>query len=270
VNLQQNFIGTDPTGTQDRGNTGSGIFVNGFGAIIGTPSIGAANLISGNGGSGIRIRELASNTLVSHNLIGTDKSGTKILGNSKEGVEIIGSSNNALDANTIAFNGGSGVKISGAGRSSIVGGNSIFSNAIFSNAGLGIDLDGLELVPAPAPIGIVTDNDPKDVDSGANGLQNFPVLTSAKTVSGKTTVAGKLNSTPNESYTIQLFSNPSGNEGKKFIGQKSVITDGSGNRSFTFSPATAVLVGQTITATATRDSTLDTSEFSAPRKVASF
>src|SRR5829696_109625 len=70
-----------------------------------------ANLISGNDGAGIAIRDLASQTEVVHNLIGTDKSGTKKLGNSKEGVEITNSSNNSLDSNTIAFNGGNGVKI---------------------------------------------------------------------------------------------------------------------------------------------------------------
>src|SRR5215212_7385536 len=104
---------------------------------------------------------------------------------------------------------------------------------------------------------------------GANALQNFPVITSAKTVSGKTTIKGKLNSRPNSGYLIQFFSNPSGDEGQKFIGQKSVTTDGSGNTSFTFTPSSVVKVGQTVTATATKDSNGNTSEFSAPRTVAS-
>jgi parallel beta-helix repeat protein len=269
--LRQNFIGTDPTGTQDLGNSGSGIFNQGIGAAIGTPSPQEANLISGNNGAGILIRDLASNTQVSRNLIGTDKSGTKNLGNAKEGVEISNSSNNFLENNTIAFNGGDGVSIEGGGPRSgiIVSSNTIFSNWIFSNGGLGINLiDPNALIPVGSSEG-ATPNDPGDLDSGPNGLQNKPVISSAKTVSGKTTIQCKLNSTPSQTYTIQLFSNPSGNEGKKFIGQKSVTTDGSGNRSFTFSPANAVAVGRTITATATRVSTLDTSEFSAPRRVAS-
>jgi trimeric autotransporter adhesin len=272
VRLSQNFIGTDPTGTQDLGNSSMGIFDQGFGSSIGTPrSDAGANLISGNDGAGIAIRDLASHTQVAHNLIGTDKSGTKKLGNSKEGVEITNSSNNSLDSNTIAFNGGNGVKINdtSGSRTSSISSNSIFSNAIFSNAGLGIDLAGGEATPAPGPIGIATTNDLQDVDSGPNGLQNFPVLSSAKTVSGKTTIKGKLNSSPNESYTIQFFSNPSGNEGKKLIGQKSITTDVTGNRAFTFSTKKAVRVRQKITATATRDSTLDTSEFSSARKVTS-
>jgi hypothetical protein len=40
-----------------------------------------------------------------------------------------------------------------------------------------------------------------------------------------------------------------------------------GNVSYNISPKTKILVGQTITATATNGSTEDTSEFSAPRKV---
>jgi hypothetical protein len=105
------------------------------------------------------------------------------------------------------------------------------------------------------------------VDGGANNLQNFPVLTSARTVSGNTTITGKLSSVPNSGHNIQFFANPSGNEGKKFIGQTGVITDGSGNATFTFTPTAAVAVGQTITATATDSALSNTSEFSAPRKV---
>jgi N-acyl-D-aspartate/D-glutamate deacylase len=52
-------------------------------------------------------------------------------------------------------------------------------------------------------------------------------------------------------YLNQSFSNSSGNEGKKFIGQKGVTTDASGNATFTFFPATKVAVGQVITAMAT-------------------
>jgi len=269
VRLQQNFIGTNPSGTQDLGNS-IGVAVQGFGNSIGGTFPQDANLISGNDGAGIAIRSPASNTGVAHNLIGTDKSGTKRLGNFEAGVEIADSSNNFVENNTIAFNGKDGVSVAGGGGRTgiIVSANTILSNSIFSNGGLGINL----IKPVELPVGESdgpTPNDTGDADSGPNGLQNKPVLTVAKTVSGKTTIKGKLNSHPNETYKIQLFSNPArGSEGKKLIAEKSITTDGSGNRSFTFTPA-KVAVGRTITATATRDSTIDTSEFSAPRKVAS-
>ena len=37
-----------------------------------------------------------------------------------------------------------------------------------------------------------------------------------------------LDTKPNATYAVQFFSNPSGDEGKKFIGQKQVPTDGDG------------------------------------------
>jgi hypothetical protein len=91
-------------------------------------------------------------------------------------------------------------------------------------------------------------------------------MTSARTGSLKTTIKGSLNSTPGKTYVVRFFSNPSGDEGKTFIGQTSVTTDGSGNATFTFSPSQKVGLGQTVTATATSPAG-DTSEFSAPRTV---
>ena len=261
VLLQQNFIGTDPSGTQDLGNE-LGVFDQGFGASIGGPNPVDANLISGNDGPGIAARNLASNTQIAHNLIGTDKSGTRRLGNSEVGVELFGSSGNALENNTIAFNDGDGVSVEIAPATD-VSANAILSNSIFSNGGIGINLiDPGAIVPVGESEG-PTANDPGDRDSGPNQLQNKPVLAAARAVGGQTIVNGSLNSHPDETYTVQFFSNSSGDEGQEFLGQKTVTTDGSGNATFTFS-ATAVKVGHDITATDTREFSLDTSEFSAP------
>lgn len=112
-----------------------------------------------------------------------------------------------------------------------------------------------------------TQNDPGDADTGPNNLQNKPVVTSATTSGGSPTIRVNLNSTPNKTFQIQFFSNPSGNEGKKFIGAKSVSTNANGDVTFTFVPSQAVAAGQRITATATDVVSGDTSEFSAPRKV---
>jgi parallel beta-helix repeat protein len=184
------------------------------------------------------------------NRIGTDKNGTAPLGNSFGGVLIIFSgenSNNTVGGaasarNTIAFNGTNGITAFSSVR------NRILSNSIHSNDELGIDLgdDG------------ITPNDPQDPDTGPNNLQNFPVITSAIT----TTIKGKLNSKPGQTYKVQFFCNPaSTNEGKKFLGQKSVTTGADGKVSFAFEPAQAVKVGQAVTATAT-DPDGNTSEFS--------
>jgi len=117
----------------------------------------------------------------------------------------------------------------------------------------------------------VTDNDPKDPDTGANNLQNFPVLSSAtRSSDGTTTILGKLNSTPRKVFTIQFFSNPSaaGAEGEKFLGELNVKTGRKGTVSFKFITTKEVAVGEVVTATATAFSTNDTSEFSAAETVA--
>ena len=98
-------------------------------------------------------------------------------------------------------------------------------------------------------------------------MQNKPVLSSAKTVSGKTTVRGKLESEPNETFVVRFYSNPPDtNEGKFYIGKTTVTTTVDGIRSFTFSPKKVLVAGANVTATAT-DSGGNTSEFSAPRTV---
>ncbi len=199
----------------------------------------------------------ASGNKVTGNYIGTDFSGTQYRGNDI-GVFIFASNNTvggttAGERNTISANAGSGVSIYGDTAT----GNRILQNSIFSNGGLGIDLgdDG------------PTANDPADVDTGPNNLQNNPVLSSARTSTTSTTVRGTLNSTPNKTFTVRFFSNPSGtDEGRTFIGQKTVTTDASGNVTFAFSPSQKVGVGRTVTATATSP-VGNTSEFSAPRTV---
>lgn len=258
VKLEGNFVGTDPTGTFDEGNNGTGVLTS-CPTVVGGSTPEARNLISGND-AGVSLK--ISGSTVKGNLIGTAKDGKSDLGNDLMGVDVGGlpklvGGTTPEDANTIAFNGLDGVSVSGS-----LTGHDIMGNSIFSNAGLGIDLvgQGESLLT-----NIATPNDPKDVDQGPNGLQNKPNLTSATKSGGATTIKGKLNSTPKETFKIQFFKNPSGDEGKTFIGQKSVSTDASGKVSFTFKPASKVPVGQKVTATAT--GVEGTSEFSTPRAV---
>jgi hypothetical protein len=133
----------------------------------------------------------------------------------------------------------------------------ISSNSIFSNGGLGIDLD---------PDG-VTANDTGDGDTGSNGLQNHPVLSSASTLGTTTTVGGTLNSTPNATITLEFFSSPtcdpSGRgEGGAFLGSTSVVTSGTGNATFAATFPTGVLPGHVLSATSI-DGAGNTSEFAA-------
>ncbi|MGH3087736.1 MAG: CSLREA domain-containing protein, partial [Rubrobacteraceae bacterium] len=185
--IKGNFIGTDPLGNTNLGNSGVGVSVFASGNTVGGASPEVRNLISGNDNAGVFIGFQATGNTVRGNYIGTTRDGTGVLGNFLSGVGILAGSDNTIGgassgaANTIAFtegdslNRGNGVDITGDGT-----GNRILGNSIFSNDDLGIDLgrDG------PTP------NDKKDRDTGPNDLQNFPVLNSAKTSGGKTTIKG--------------------------------------------------------------------------------
>lgn len=259
ITIEGNFIGTDPSGTEDLGNSFSGVGI-GEGGTVGGNTPDKRNLISGNGSSGGV--GVSTNVKVQGNLIGTKKDGRTALGNGFTGVRVGGANNliggaTSAAANTIAFNEGDGISVAGDADETFA--NRVLRNSTFANADLGIDLVGNDGPDGP------TANDPGDPDIGPNGLQNKPALTSATTSGGTTTIEGRLNSKPNKTFTIQFYSNPSGNAGEVFRGQASVTTNDKGNVAISFSPATAVPEGQTITGTAT--GVEGTSEFSAPRAV---
>jgi hypothetical protein len=90
--VQSNRIGTDATGTVALGNGSDGIRLSAAAAatgnVIGGTSAGYGNLVSGNGGSGIQIRDLVSGTLVAGNTIGTNASGDAALPNLQHGVAL--------------------------------------------------------------------------------------------------------------------------------------------------------------------------------------
>ena len=113
----------------------------------------------------------------------------------------------------------------------------------------------------------------KDSGTGANNLQNFPVLSAAATNgAGSAHFAGSLNSAATTTYRVEFFASsaadPSGfGEGERYLGFITVTTDGSGDASFNTTLANVwVNSGDKITATATVDlggSYGDTSEFAA-------
>jgi len=180
-------------------------------------------------------------------------------------VTIGGASDGA--GNIIAFNDGDGVRVfaTSASKPWPPVNICISKNSIFANTRLGINLVG-DTDDADG----VTPNDPGDKDGGPNGLQNYPVLTSAEGGSSLS-VKGTLNSVPNATFTLELFStlvagSPKLGEGDTYMGSTSVQTDATGNVAFTFWVESRFALGYSITATAT-DSTGNTSEFSAPMLV---
>lgn len=271
--VQGNFIGTDVSGSTAVGNlVGVSIGNGASNNTIGGTGTGSGNVISGNLADGVSIAgnatfgHVATGNLVQGNLIGTDATGTAALGNGRWGVWLPAL---ALDntiggrelgvGNVISYNKNGGVNVY---RSTAVG-NAILSNSIIGNEGLGIDL---------SPKG-VTLNDPGDRDAGPNNLQNFPIVLSAASGNKTTMIDGTLNSSPNQSFDIEFFSNdapdPTGfGEGQHFLGRVSVTTDAAGDASFDVTLSVGVAAGQTVTATAT-DASGNTSEFSKAVEVSS-
>jgi parallel beta-helix repeat protein len=120
--FENNVIGTDFQGTAGPGN-GIGLEVSG-----GAGKVIRNNVISGNGGDGMRIRDGASGNQITDNFIGAKGGGTEPLGNGNIGMVLWGATNNTIARNVIAANKGGGIELSDLGGS--VDGNQILDNAI--------------------------------------------------------------------------------------------------------------------------------------------
>jgi hypothetical protein len=158
--IQGNFIGTDPTGTLNRGNgQGSthagGVWIDGSsGNSIGGGDPTNRNVISGNGGSGVYVQNCSGN-VVQGNLIGTSLSGTAALGNTTNGVSLYYSGGNQIGGvsatarNIISGNSWSGVYLFGPGSTgNLVQGNYIGTDPSGSLA-IRNAADGVTMVGAP-------------------------------------------------------------------------------------------------------------------------
>jgi hypothetical protein len=180
-----------------------------------------------------------------------------------------GSSSNVIRRNIITGTtgvggeAGAGILISSYdyfGPAGMPAANRITENSIYNNAGLGIDLDARTGAINHDWFGDgVTPNDAGDGDSGANALQNFPVLSWAATNGAQVRIFGTLNSTATTNFRLEFFASPaaqadpSGNgEGQRYLDSADVTTDGSGNVAFNVLLASAVAAGEVVTATATR------------------
>jgi titin len=267
--VQGNFIGTDSTGAADLGNAQIGVKVDGTASsnTIGGTAAVAGNVISGNDQHGVLLLSpgVAGN-LVQGNLIGTDAGGTANVGNTLRGVWIANASSNTVGgstagaSNTVAFNGGSGVLVSGLGT-----GNAIQQNSMFSNAGLGIDLGPEGINPNDAASGN------EDADAGVNNLQNFPVIAAAVLSGMNLNVTYSVPSaTANSAYplTVEFYlADAAGQEGRTFLGSDSYAAGSATMSTMATVPAGSAALGNTIVATAT-DANGNTSEFSAGVTVA--
>ena len=142
-----NYLGTDVSGTQARGNATLAVFgalaVKADGVVIGGTTAADRNVISGNTYYGIEIYSSASGSSIRGNYIGTRADGSGTLGNGLSGIYLQGGAFNntiggtaANQGNLIAGNGGDGIWVGATAGA----GNAILGNTIYSNTGLAIDL----------------------------------------------------------------------------------------------------------------------------------
>ncbi len=150
-----NYIGVGASGgflfgSFNPGNLGDGVAIdNAGGNVIGQATSNARNVISANGGAGVRISgALALRNVVQGNDIGLTADGVSSLGNSQEGVAIFSADNVVGPSNVISAN-LRGVLLSGAGATgNLVQGNLIGTNAA-GTADLGNSQEGIRIDGAP-------------------------------------------------------------------------------------------------------------------------
>ena len=164
-----NLIGTDRTGQFARGNESGIVIIGSTGERVGGRTLDLGNVIAANRGDGLRIN--AAGTVVLANYVGTDVTGKTALGNGGDGVAVRGSNNfigidntlgglgnriasngragirllgdeNRVSNNTVAFNIGDGIHLSGS-RNTIGGDGEGKGNAISGNGGHGVFFDAL-------------------------------------------------------------------------------------------------------------------------------
>jgi parallel beta-helix repeat protein len=191
-----NYVGTDASGTLERGNAGNGILLTAGanGNLIGGDATGGndptngvfvippqGNLISGNYANGVLINGNAYQNTLSGNFIGTAASGNSALGNNLDGVAIVNANGNSLIGctlttepfvfyNVISGNGANGLQVTNSNKTTIqanffgLGAN---NQTAVGNALNGVVVEGSStntLMGGPIPIGNV------DAANGENGI----------------------------------------------------------------------------------------------------
>ena len=237
IQISGTSLGPDGTDTSNQGN-----FI--LGNFIGSDATGKASIP--NGGNGVDLISSATNNIIGGTAPG---SGNLIVNNALNGILIdpgttagTGTGNNTI-ANTIQSNAGSGVRINTGND------NRISQNSIFANGDLGINLQNA---------GANLNTSCNSSNTGANNLQNAPVLTAgsgsifitatATDPNGNTSefsnavaatgtgtaldLLGSFNSTANTTYTIEFFSStaadPSGyGQGQTYLTSTTVTTGAS-------------------------------------------
>ena len=221
-----NHVGTNAAGDAALGNSGDGINIDqSHDNVIGGATADERNVISGNNGQGISLRNNAHHNQIRGNRIGTNAAGDAAMPNGGDGVHLRSnvSDNTVGPHNLIAFNRGGGVTMWDGETLR----NSVTQNSIYGNDGQGIGLGG-----------------------GANTELAAPVISEVAASSCRVTGTTCVN------CKVEVFSDAA-DEGRWYEG--TVTADGAGE--WTFSKGSAC-TGAIVRTTAT-DADGNTSQFSA-------
>lgn len=210
-----NYVGVDPTGTAARANGLNGVlFIGATGATLG------GNVISGNAGNGVYV--VNSNVWISGNHIGAGRSTSFPVPNGANGIDVA-TYVSEIDSNVITYNRDNGITL--AQNAGMV---AMTRNEIWGNGDLSIDLghDGVDV------------DDALDVDRGANGKMNAPVLKSARTGSFLT-IRGEIHTVPNHEVILNFYAAPHRSElglgeAQVWLGYRRIATNAGGFAEFEF------------------------------------
>jgi parallel beta-helix repeat protein len=274
------------------GNSGKGICLEGSSnQVIGGSGAGEGNVIAYNavgislGSSGSSDARIHSD----HNII----QGNDIYHNKFEGIQMFDGSDNLIGGNGAGEGNFFSLTLHTTGTNYLIlltcnstGGSVVTGNSIIGNNFRDLDVYNQNVINLTGEVtstnisennievwgGMaidlggdgITANDPLDGDTGPNGLQNYPVLTSAYFSGDILTFSGNLNSTPSSNFHLEFFINGD------YLQYSDVMTDTDGNAAFTVTTPSP-LTNSTSTwnpvrcsATAT-DAANNTSEFSNTR-----
>ena len=191
--IQNNYIGTDKTGTQILGNSLVGVLCNSLSTMtIGGASSTMRNIISGHTLAGIALQGI-TNSLIQNNYIGTDVTGAHALGNLNMGIVVNGTgasastSGNMISNNLISGN-RVGIKL---GLASLPGTN---QNTIQGNL-IGTDVTGTKQLSNA--YGIIINDDANTVGGQNTNARN---IISGNTVGGVLLYGAVSNNTVTGNY----------------------------------------------------------------------
>lgn len=164
-----------------RGNAVTTTTMSGVNIFTNSSATVQGNLLVANKGSGAEVASGADPMTIINNTITGNGSGASAV---TAGVRLLGTAT-TVDRNIITASTGAGVLVGSTAAQ-----DTITRNSIFQNGGIGIDLLGSLDNQTTGTSPFVTLNDAGDVDTGGNGLLNFPILSSATIAGSNLVVTG--------------------------------------------------------------------------------